>query len=321
MENKTQNQFEKYKIKLAYFNYWKLQNNPDYIEFYKIIKNKKKDENKIIFIDNEKKLDSSEIFRKLIGNDNKVYFVLEEGKLLSAFRYAEEKFKLGFFSIINPFKKIDWANFPNLINFDNEIITFFNWSEIYRPVWLSSFKYSNPTEKDFQNHFLNPIVKFDIDLRYDKSEILSSLSDQIDIERRNRKIYSFERHRLDKFHLYAQVWELRKGYPKKTFKEIAFELKQKHFTIISRYKKARELLFGNEINKPKTELRSSCKNCPEWQNCKIPCPEIEMELANLEVKQSHKLGRVIENGKRKKISTYEIALERKSYLNWITKNN
>lgn len=293
-EIRTQREFQKHLIKLAYFHYWKLQNNPEYIEFYNLVKEKKeKNEKKIIFLGDEREIDpDGRIQRRvkenpedLFGN-NTILYVYRRGKLityLSEWGYLEKKFNLVF--PINPHKKIDWGNFPNFKIFDDEIIEGFNLSKLYQPVsQINIDEYGQGGNEDFKSYYFGPILRVKIDLRYDKFEILSFLSKQIDLARLNRGIKKLNRDHLNKFHLYAQVWDLRKGQGKKSYREIGRILGKKISTVKSMFYRAFELIFNKPYDSDffknyksmvyKESLRKYCDICEERKTCRDVCPDI-----------------------------------------------
>lgn len=272
MGNQTRKHFQNYLVKRAYFCYWRLQNNPNYIDFYKKIKGKQaRDLREVFFYDPP----------LLEGEKDGDHRGLK--KKWGWHRYAEEKFKLGPFSVINPFKKIDWANFPKIQNPDQDIILALEYSRMFRPAFPSAFLFA-PTEEENRNHHLGPIVKFDIDIRCDNREIWGFLLKQIDLERASRGINCLNRDHLNKFHLYAQVWDLRKGQNRKPFREIARMGGVNISTTKSRFYKAFELIFGqafdNDLFKKlkgpvyKESLAKYCENCSDRETCKDICPDV-----------------------------------------------
>jgi len=97
--------------------------------------------------------------------------------------------------------------------------------------------------------------------------------------------------------------------------------------VISQFKKAYEFLY----NKPyeSTDLKSirrslvrktNCKDCPEYPSCEIPCPDVQILLEELDVKQPHRLGRIVLDRNGKKKSTYKFAADREAYRKWQEKS-
>lgn len=296
---KTRKQLKKERFQRIYFHYWKLQNNPEYIEFWK---------RETAFHEDFKK-NPKEAFAKMDNNS-----FIDSANI-------SKKLGLGYV-LFNPFKKIDWKGLIDFDKVDLDIIRGLTFSPIF-----SSVKVEGWEPKDQTGKFILRLL-IDISPIHDKKDILETVSVYIDKWREIRKIEpSKSRDQINKFHIYAQIWDLRKGFPKKSFKEIARELKRPTPTVVSQFKKAYEFLY----NKPyeSTDLKSirrslirktNCKNCREYLFCKIPCPDMQILLEELDVKQPHKLGRVFLDRNGKKKSTYELAADREAYRNWQEKS-
>ena len=87
-----------------------------------------------------------------------------------------------------------------------------------------------------------------------------------------------------KFHLYARIWDLRKGQYRKPFYEIARTIGISTSTIKTRFYRAFELIFGCSYDRErfkklkkkvyKESLRRYCENCGERKICVDLCPDI-----------------------------------------------
>ena len=310
--------------KKAYFEYWRFQNNPAYVEFYQAYQSKRNRLHNVHRGPHETWEEwTNRVSEDLIKSiPEKDYFSLENW-------YIEEKKKFGLGELlVDPFKKINWQDLENPKNIDRQI-----WDTIVDQrkergsypiklifpsnVFYPAFSHLKPTD-------LIPVI----DISFDKKEILAAISSVVDQYKwRWGKATNFNYLKrpgrdTSKLHLYAQIWDLRKGFPKKGFREIARELRQPIQTVISQYKKAYELIYGKsyESTDQKSIRRSlirktTCKDCPDYP-CKIPCPDVQIQLEELDVKQTHRLDRVFLDRDGEKKSTYELALDREAYRRW-----
>ncbi len=314
---KTRKQLNRERILRIYFHYWKIQNNPEYIEYWK------------------GRTDPQRSFTEFRNT------------------FAELRNKLGLAQhLINPFKKIDWKAFIDFKKVDPDIINVLIFSPFHQPIrvelyhrepGLVSAKWVLNTEnskfkldvlKNIANksevsplQIGNPILKLLINLTQNKKDILEKVSRCIDVWRKERKIdLAKSRDQIEKFPIYAEVWDLRKGFPKKTFKEIARYLKRPTRTVESQFKRAYEYLYNKpyESTEHRAVMRSlirktTCKDCPEKSQCearKIPCSDVLIQLKGLEVSQAHKLDRVYFDKSGKEKSAYEKTLDREAYRKW-----
>jgi len=283
MSVKTRKRIQAELIKKAYFRYWRLQNDPEYISFY-----------------------AKE--RELKGKTN-----TDEMR----------KFGLGSF-LVDPSKKIDWSNFN-----DEEILqtapTAFDipLKHTIRQEILNNIQArleAIPSIRTVIYGDKSPFLQFRVDLRFNKKEILESLSSQIDRMRKVKRIKPFTREFINKIPLYAQIWDLRKGLPKKSFKEIGRELRQPFSTVVSRFKKAFELLYGKPYESVEYKKKilaiikkKTCKDCPEYSPDCPGCPELMFELEMIEGGQPHK---IIFDRKEQKESTIQLISDHKQFQEW-----
>ena len=107
------------------------------------------------------------------------------------------------------------------------------------------------------------------------------VSQQIDSLRKSLENDRIHRDRLDKFHVYAQVWDLRKEPEYRSILEAARELKLHPSTLKMRYYKAYELIHGKQYEPGsikrsirKQDLRKYCATCKDRETCKAPCPVV-----------------------------------------------
>ena len=293
----TRKQLKKEKFQRIYFHYWKLQNNPEYIKFYK---------RETAFLKDFER-NPKEAFTKVDKN-----FFIDSASL-------SKRLGLGYVSL-DPFKKIDWKGLIDFDKVDLDIYRGLAFSPIFSPVKVEEWEPNDQKRKSILR------LLIDISPIHDKKDILEIVSVYIDKWREIRKIEpSKSRDQINKFHIYAEIWDLRKGFPKKSFKEIARELKRPTPTVISQYRRAFELINGRpyEAGDHKAFLRSlirktTCQGCAQWAPCSnqkgkdaIPCPEVQMQLKELEINQAHKLDK---HGKEK--SNYELASDREAYRKW-----
>jgi hypothetical protein len=281
MATKTRKQLDKERYLTIYFHYWKLQNNPEYIQFYKSVK--------------------------------------EKGYIESVSTYL--KFQLGFFGMkkpIEPFKKIDWNAFIHSGIVDPEIIEATKYSSAFTPA--VDVGESWEPWKGMPKTLIPVLINVG---QFDKKEILYEVSKLIDYHQNERNLKIPKRDAIKKFHLYAEIWDSRKGFPKKTFREIARELERPTRTVESQFKRAYKLLYGKpyestEHKAVQTSLiqKTTCKDCPQRPQCKIPCSDVLIQLEGLEVSQAHKLDRVYFDKSGKEKSAYEKALDKEAYRKW-----
>ena len=212
-------------------------------------------------------------------------------------------------------KKINWKSF--LQDPESEIVNFALDEGIFEPVILAFLPHRYELFRSNDN--LMPVL---IDLRFDKKEIFYQLSRKIDNFRRYYEIkFNRHRHHISKFHLYAEVWDLRKGLPKKSFKEIARELKRAFPTVVSQFKKAFELLYGKPYESGDYKKRilaiirkKTCTDCPERASCQPPgCPELIFELEMIEGKQQHK---IFFDPKEQERSTIQLVSDDEEFRKW-----
>ena len=242
-------------IRKAYFNYWRLQNNPEYIKFWEKVKSL-----------------GDKAYQKYIFNPP-----LKEGENYTEWRLrtnwegeykswlVENMRKFGVWEPLpDPYKKIDWKNF--IKNPDKEIIDSMN----------NVYCYNADSKRRFA-------VK--IDPMEDDWEILHKVKITINFYRAwmaTRGIFKpTKKEHLEKFPLYAQVWDLRKSPGRKSFQEIAKIMKRKPSTVKMMFYKAFELIFGKPYDPdffkdykskiPKRSLEKCCDTCEERKTCKEPC--------------------------------------------------
>lgn len=303
MAKRTHKQLKKERYQRIYFHYWKLQNNPEYIKFW------------------EKQTTFLEDFQK---NPEQTLAKVDK----NFFTDSEEIIKFGLGGRLpDPYKKIDWKALIDSDKVDLDILRGLTFSPLFHSVHVQRFH--REVEPDQQPETRNPILRLLIDLSKDKEETLNQVSKYIDKWREIRKIeLSKNRDQVGKFHIYAEIWDLRKGFPKLTFRDIGRKLKRPIKTVHSQFKRAYEYLYNKpyESTEHRAVIRSfvrktSCKNCPERFSCKIPCPEIEILLKEIEAKQAHKLDQTYfdKSGKRK--STYEYTLDREAFRRWQEKSD
>lgn len=294
MPVRTKKHLKREFIQQAYFLYWKLQNNPEYKKLWDRFE---KDPTTV----------SDTRWLKFPSAVRPYPLNVQDGE------------SVNYHSPVDFSKKIDWRDFLQVP--DQEIVGLALDYGMLEPIIIAY----QPHRFDLfhSNNFLMPVL---IDLRYDKKEIFYRLSTTIDIFREGIET-RVDRHHTEKFHLYAEVWDLRKGFPKPSFREIARQLSRPKPTVISQFKKAHLLLY----NKPYEETiykatqkalirKTTCKDCPERASCKLPCGDVAMQLVEIEKRQSHKLGRTFFDKDGKKKSSYEIVADQEAYRKWQEKN-
>jgi hypothetical protein len=300
---KARKELQKEVVQRAYFEYWRLQNDPEYLLFYE------------------------ERRKKRIEVGDPIDFT----KADSEFIKQRKRFRLKGFHWgnhgkiiqdvwVDPFKKIDWTNF--LKNPDREIMLVFESSDIFKPVsfpsyWARCSKTISMFVDDgppilmdgipvfilgnlLPNYLLenNNIMPFYLDLRYDKKEILFNLSEQIDRHRKIRGVEPMGRDSLNKFHLYAQVWDARKGEKRMRFSEITKLMGAPISTIKSRFYRAFNLIYGRPYDSDvfqeargkvaKETLRRTCGKCEERDTCREICPDVILYVEQDRVKLSYR---------------------------------
>ncbi len=270
------------KIRRTYFEYWLLQNNAEYIKFYKRS------------LDEEKELRTSKWSKK-------------------------ELRKFGLVNLVDPFRRIDWDYFRGERKPDILILLDMNLArdDTFRePVWLT-VDLESRSRKEYEEYkgyeieiLLDrmdkdnplapfcPLVNVTIDLRFDKKEIIQGLLEIIDSQRELWEIEPYRRDFINKFHLYAQTWDLRKGSERITFQQIAEVMRTNITTAKSRFYKAFELIYKkpydpnlfkkNKKTVHKESLRKHCDTCKERQTCSTPCPDIIQYIEQDQVKLREK---------------------------------
>lgn len=260
MAYKTQKKLREERIKKAYFKYWQLQNHPDYIEWYK------------------KYFTSNEPY---LTDENKEQY---ESIILPQMR---QKFKLNYMPV-DPFKKIDWLNFKKiLLEPDQQILLTFKGSQqVHGPITTFLIRKGIPAISEEMYREMCPFGIIINLSSFDKYEIIEAISQEIDYWRSAKRFHGLAPHRdsFNKFHLYAQVWNLRRGGDRKSFPEIATMMGINISTIKSRFYKAFELIFGRSHTRDffresnfrvhKESLANYCSICKERENCVDPCPDV-----------------------------------------------
>ena len=299
MGTKTRKQLKKERFLRIYFHYWKLQNNPEYIEFWK---------RETAFLED---------FQK---NPKEAFAKMDKNSFIDSANISK-KLGLGWV-LFNPFRKIDWKSLINSDKVDLDIYRGLTFSPIFSPVKVEGWEPKDQKEKSILR------LLIDISPIHDKKDILEKVSEFIDEWRKIRNIEpSKSRDQINKFHIYAEIWDLRKGFPKKSFKEIARELKEPTPTVVSQFKRAYELLYNKPYESTDQKLirrslvrKTTCKDCPEYSSCEIPCPDVQILLEDFDVKQAHRLGRVFLDRHGKKTSTVKLASDREAYRKWQEKS-
>lgn len=263
-------------ISKAYFQYWQFQNNPDYVEFY--VQN---------FTPQRLNDEGYSTWARRLGLEQKI-----ESTVCPQ---LEQKFKLSYPFPVDPFKKIDWSDFETiLLKPDREILKTFRHFQkngggpIVSPFSPHLFEYAPSAVLDVVRKLDGhkyPFCFIPNVVDYDKEEIFELMSQQIDSWRKWKMIQKL-RHRdhVNKFHLYAHVWELRKGWDRKTFPEIAKMITANISTVKSRFYRAYELIFNKPFDTNlfiklrnrvrKESLAKYCEICREYKTCRGECPDI-----------------------------------------------
>ncbi len=273
-----------------YFHYWKLQNDPEYIEYWK--------EQKVYVKDAEK--DPQKALAQHLAKFDDASLI-KQGNL-------SRKLGIGH-HLVDPFKKINWESFIDSNKVDPDIVNCLIWFPLFQPVKIQAYhvekglvkaKFAlnamhNKSKLAILNKIAcekeedvvgigNPILRLLIDLNHDKKDILEKVSMYIDACRKERLLDQKSRDQINKFYIYAQVWDLRKSPNKKTFPEIGRELRVPISTIKSRFRKAFEAIYGIKYDRDyfdrtkrivhKEALDRTCEKCRERNSCKELCPDI-----------------------------------------------
>jgi hypothetical protein len=249
MGTKTRKQLFTERTVRGYIHCWKLQNNPAYIDWYK----------------------RWEPWHRGVDPINPPEIQDYDKRIDFGLAWV----------VFNPFKTIDWTEFIESNKIDYEIIHAFR----YEPV-LWSRAINQSLKKADDELFDTPILRLALDLNYDKKEILDTISTLIDFFRKIKNIKPFKRDFLNKFPLYAQVWDLRKGPTGKKLREISKMLKTNVSTVKSRFYRAFQIIYNRrydaEIFKKEIknkvyieQLERTCKDCPKREKgCNELCPDV-----------------------------------------------
>jgi hypothetical protein len=265
---KTRRETRRDAIARAYFEYWKLQNNPEYVKFY-----------------NETKALKS---HPPIPDDKwgRIRFNMLRFGIWDKFDRRGAPYMKGGRKIIDPLplvdpnKRINWSNIESG-EVDEEITSIMGLN-LFKPAAI----------RDVVLRDGQPIVFVSMNLRYDKSEILHSISEWIESLKKDRGIREAlrkARDPLNKVPLYAQIWDLRRE--RKPFPEIARQMKIPTGTVRMRYYHAFELIYGHRYQPDlrtridKETLKKYCDICPDHRTCEILCPDILAYIAQDEVKR------------------------------------
>lgn len=307
MSDKSRKEIQKQNIKKAYFDFWRIQNNPAYIEFWKKVKSL-----------------GDEVFKKYIfdppmkkGETYPEWFMRTEaqGKGKKESWFVKEMKSFGvWLPLPDPQKKINWINFDE--NPDKDIIE----------SMTCAYGYNVHLRERF------PIM---IDPLLDDYEIKGQVEIYVKFlltwMKTAGKIKPASRDQINKYHLYAQVWDLRKP-PRKTFPEIASMLKIHSSTAKSMLQKAYELIFNEPfdrkayeqkikklIKKNDLKLCNTCSDhtCIKEGRFKNYCPDMMFHLKQLEKPQTEKIMMGDYVGKDgKKISKIEWLSNKDMFRKW-----
>lgn len=274
MPQKTRAKLKEETIKKAYFEYWRFQNNPTYLEFYNQNFNPHRLEGELYSAWAER-LECAEKMNRIVIPE------------------LQKRFNLSY-PPVDPFKRIDWFSFKNALREpDKEILFTFKSAQKWRgPVitLLTVMLCDEPLGYHWQD-IKNRVKTVDSPLcfipnhTYDKKEILNAISNEMDEWEKMRRVKRIRRRdSINKFHLYAQVWDLRKGHPKKSFARIAEMTGASRSTVKARFYKAFELIFGYPFNSEhfsafgkkvyRESLIRHCGDCGERDKCTDACPDI-----------------------------------------------
>lgn len=278
MPRKTRRKFEEGTIRKAYFYYWKLQNDPDYVEFYR--KN---------FIPQRLSGERYSTWASRSGYKQKMELTIGPQLL--------EKFKLSHRFPVDPFKKVDWSNFEKAMSEpDQEILkTFAHFRRngggpviVFCP---QAFGYAPSAVFEITRRLSGPKYPFcfipDV-VDGTKEEILETISQKIDGWRRLEMVRRLLRRApVNKFHLYAQVWDFRRPPNSLSFPQIARKTKTGIATVKTRFYRAFELIYNQPFNRDlfkeikieKQSLTKVCDNCSDRKLCRAKrvedlCPDV-----------------------------------------------
>lgn len=274
MGTKTRKQIKRERFLKIYFHYWKLQNNPEYIEYWKRQK---------AFLEDFQK-DPKQAFAKYDDN-----FFIDSENLKTRFGLTV--------LLVDPFKKIDWEALVDSNKVDLDIIKAFGFSPLFMPVSVQRFH--REIEPNNKSEMGNPILRVLIDLNQDKKETLSMISDYIDRWRELRKLNRpDQRDQISKFYFFARVWDLRKGKDRLTFAEISEKMNTNIQTTKRRFYRAFELIYNKKYDPLifrkarstvyKESLKRECKSCPERKTCNDLCPDVIQYVEQDKVKQHYR---------------------------------
>ncbi len=259
MAIKTRKKMRDEKIKKAYFEYWRLQNNVEYISFYKKVMGAGNKESFHRTLD-ELTVDQVENFR--IGNPSKT-------------------------TLVNPFKKIDWTYFKGGKTPDKYILlvmTIAQADDFYKPAYLVQMGKRRTPEEIQKYLYESRFIDVTIDLAFDKKEIIERVLSIIDSWRMTKEIKPRSRDSINKFHLHGETWDLRKGPERKTFTEIAKIMNTNTSTAKDRFYRAFELIYNKPYDPDKfmearntvhkETLKRTCDKCKERETCSTLCPDV-----------------------------------------------
>lgn len=256
MATKTKKVTKRETITRAYYEYWRLQNNPEYVKFYNEAKSLKS-------------LPQIPDHKTGWVNSNMRRFGIWDKFDRRGAPYTKDGRKIvDPLPLVDPNKRINWSGIESG-EVDEEIISIMNLN-LFKPAAI----------RDVILREGQPIVYVSMNLRYDKTEILHSISEWIDRLKKDRGIREslrMSRDQLNKIPLYAQVWELRRD--RKTFPEIARQLKIPTGTVRMRYYHAYDVIYNHRYQSDlrkridKETLRKYCEICPD-RTCKILCPDV-----------------------------------------------
>jgi hypothetical protein len=265
MAKLSKKEIQRERILNAYFHYWKLQNNPAYVDFYRRWQQHARGKDETPF----KKILSEAKIRgypwETFGPQSRTGL----GRLVCPIPF------------VDPFKKIEWRKVSGL-------------DDLY---FWETFNFNpHSVYESGSERTSGPFLKVSINPYGDKKNILFEVSEMIDDWKKLNEAPPGGRHFLNKFPLYAQVWDLRRGPNRKTPKEICAMLNLKSSTVKSRYYRAFELLHGRAYNRdfdekarrnvPREALKKTCDICPEKGACAILCPDV-LPYINQDWKERH----------------------------------
>jgi|GEM_PF-6316635 len=260
----------------AYIDYWKKQNDPEYIKFWEELKSNPNKIHEYIFDPPKKEGESYfEWCERTNFNPRD-----ESGPKMESW-FVKKCKEFGVWPPLpDPYKKLDWMNFEKKP--DPDVIESMN----------NAYAYAYPRKK-----FVIKIDPFDDDF-----EILYHVYLQVNFLRKfistakdfQPKLF-LKRDHINKFPLYAQIWDLRR-WERKTFSEISRILKLRISTISDRFYRAYELIFNEPFDNeffeelwsylPKERLNNYCEICPKRNFCKELCPDMILDLRSIEKKRN-----------------------------------